>query len=87
MNFSAYFIKTYDVSIGDEETMLSILLECCNQDFGRAMKENNLSKVNISFYVCQIAEGMNYIHSKDVIHRDLKLENILLGFVTSVLLN
>ena len=34
----------------------------------------------IQYYMRQIVEGLKYIHSKDIIHRDLKLLNILVHF-------
>ena len=30
-------------------------------------------------YVAQVADAMNYMHSKNIMHRDIKLENILVG--------
>ncbi|CAH2107452.1 unnamed protein product [Euphydryas editha] len=37
-----------------------------------------ISQQEILFYFCQILLGVNYIHKLDIIHRDLKAENILL---------
>ena len=34
----------------------------------------------IQYFMRQIVEGLKYIHSKNIIHRDLKLPNILINF-------
>ena len=36
----------------------------------------------IQCYMSQLIEGLKYIHSKNIIHRDLKLDNILVQFKT-----
>ena len=36
-------------------------------------------------YVVQICRGIDYLHKKDLVHRDLKLENILVGWQISYL--
>lgn len=37
-----------------------------------------IKQEEILFYFCQILLGVSYIHNLDIIHRDLKAENILL---------
>jgi serine/threonine protein kinase len=36
-----------------------------------------LSEDVVKFYAAQIALAVGYLHSKGIMHRDLKLENIL----------
>jgi serine/threonine protein kinase len=62
-------------------------LEFCNGGTLGALKNYFLSKYNtgvperlVQKIMRQIAEGLNYMHLKRVMHRDLKLENILLLF-------
>lgn len=39
----------------------------------------NLTEPEVRYYVRQLVEGCRYIHSQHVIHRDLKLGNMLLN--------
>ena len=46
--------------------------------FTEIFKEK-LNEKEILFYIAEICLGVEYIHSKNIIHRDLKLENILIS--------
>jgi serine/threonine protein kinase len=39
--------------------------------------QKRLSEDVVRFYAAQIALAVGYLHSKGIMHRDLKLENIL----------
>lgn len=45
----------------------------------RCIKDKKLSKVNASFAIYQIAEGMKFIHFNRIIHCDIKPSNILVS--------
>lgn len=36
-------------------------------------------KLEMARYSSQICHGLEYLHSKDLVHRDLKLENVLVS--------
>ncbi|CAH2239434.1 jg23865 [Pararge aegeria aegeria] len=44
-----------------------------------------IDQKEILFFFCQVLLGVNYIHKLDIIHRDLKAENILLTGKNGVL--
>ena len=41
-------------------------------------KRKRLDEQTIIYYAVQIIDAIGYLHNKNIIHRDLKLENILL---------
>lgn len=41
--------------------------------------KNRLETTQIRTFALQIAEGLQYFHTKNIVHRDLKLGNILLS--------
>lgn len=40
-------------------------------------QKKRFNEKTVKFYSAQIALAVGYLHSKDIVHRDLKLENIL----------
>ena len=77
-------IKLYDFI--DSPHYLNLLLEYCNggnlseystylRDNKKVMNEKTLQKI-----IAQISSGLKYLHDHNIIHRDIKLENILINF-------
>ena len=73
----------------NNKTTNYIILEYCNGgnlgDYVRRYMDINKQPLNEFFIqkiLRQIAPALEYMHSKNIIHRDIKLENILLNFNT-----
>ena len=62
----------------DKENYYLITEYCSGGDFYEIMKNNFLSEIQVACIMYQILLGLNHIHKLKIIHRDLKLENILL---------
>ena len=69
-------IKIYDFYYNNSHSKLYIILEYCNQ--GSISKQKKANIREIYNYFQQILQGMKALRSLNIIHRDLKLENILL---------
>ena len=69
----------------DEEYML-IIMEYINGGklFSFGKKRRKLSEKMAKFLFRQIILGIQHIHSKNVVHRDIKLENLLIDFNNNV---
>lgn len=63
----------------DKKVPPSILSERCISNLNQAIESKKLTKVDLSFMIYQIAEGMKYIHSNKIINYNLKPSNILIG--------
>ena len=68
----------YDENIYDK--FIFIQMELCKENLKDYLKNNELSFNNKKQLCIQIVNGLKYIHDENVIHRDLKLQNIMLHF-------
>jgi serine/threonine protein kinase len=68
------------IETGDEKVVL--MLDYCSggtlMDLVDNKKRKRLRDHEIRFYLRQMLEGLEYIHRKRIIHRDIKLNNIFL---------
>lgn len=64
----------------DKENVYIILEYCSRKSLVHVLKNRKvLTEPEVRYYMHQLAEGVQYIHSQGVIHRDLKLGNMFLS--------
>ena len=70
----------------ETEDYIFIILEYINGGnlFSFVKKRRKLSEKTAKFLFKQIIEGIKYIHSKNIVHRDIKLENILIDLKNNI---
>jgi len=72
-------IVRYFVNFQDEERIYILMEYCKNQTLMELVnRRKRLSEPETQYYMLQIIGGVRYLHDTNVIHRDLKLGNILL---------
>jgi serine/threonine protein kinase len=78
---SPYVVALYGCT--QDTNHYKMLLEYCNggdlSGFVKA-RGNYLKEEEARFLMAKVMQGMAVLHEKNVTHRDLKLENILLHF-------
>ena len=70
-------VKAYAFYFGDEKTNPAILLEYCKYDLTKVI--NRLHDYQLVGVIYEICSAMKHVHACKIIHRDLKMANILIN--------
>ena len=72
-----YLVKYYNTFVQDDH--ICIIMEYCSKGtLESVIKQSNTSVENIWKYTAQICSGLKYLHTNNIIHRDLKCSNIMI---------
>ncbi|CAG8550148.1 4793_t:CDS:2 [Diversispora eburnea] len=74
-----HIVKLYDAF--DDQENVYFKMECCeNQSLKRMLRNRGrLTEPEIRYFLIQLLDAIEYMHKKNVIHRDLKPDNIFLS--------
>lgn len=75
------FIRPLDFFVSQDEMWLYIIMDLYEQDMRNKVKDNKqeISHDMIKHYIYELLLGLYYIHSANILHRDLKTQNVLLA--------
>ena len=78
-----YIVKYYESFV--ENSTLHIIMEYCEKgDLSQILKKQPLNESKIWKFFIQICIGLEYLHSRQILHRDIKTLNIFLSADDSV---
>ncbi|XP_072324821.1 striated muscle preferentially expressed protein kinase isoform X3 [Scyliorhinus torazame] len=65
----------------EKKNSVIIVLELCAQEelFDRFIKKVNILETELRLYIRQILEGISYLHQNNILHLDIKPDNILMA--------
>ncbi len=73
------FIDTFKLDNKMKDKLLIIILELCEGGSLKSLvRKKRINEKEARYYLLGILSGVQYIHNKYYIHRDIKIENILL---------
>ncbi|XP_075173221.1 striated muscle preferentially expressed protein kinase isoform X3 [Anomaloglossus baeobatrachus] len=75
-----YFHEVYE-----KRSALIIIMELCSKEelLDRVVRKSTICESEIRSFVRQILEGLDYLHHKNILHLDVKPENILMADMIS----
>ena len=80
---SNYFTKIYD-SFQTETHILIVMQFICADLLGFIRKREKLSEKISKIIFIQIIQGLKYMHKFNIVHRDIKLDNLLLDLSNTI---
>eukprot|EP01017_Pseudomicrothorax_dubius_P045733 TRINITY_DN794_c0_g1_i1.p1 TRINITY_DN794_c0_g1~~TRINITY_DN794_c0_g1_i1.p1 ORF type:complete len:643 (-),score=160.85 TRINITY_DN794_c0_g1_i1:66-1994(-) len=73
-------VVSFEHVFEDQENVYILLEMCTNQTLNELIKRRKrLTEIEVQCYLSQLINGLKYLHSNRVIHRDLKLGNLFLS--------
>lgn len=79
MNLRHNFLGTMDYTFQTKERLYFVMPFIEGGELYRVFKLSpKLGEVDVKFYITQIVMGLGVLHDQDIMHGDLKLENIMM---------
>uniref|UniRef100_A0A183BPM7 Protein kinase domain-containing protein n=1 Tax=Globodera pallida TaxID=36090 RepID=A0A183BPM7_GLOPA len=73
-------VRLFDVAVGRRIDQIFLVMEYCDQDLASLLDNMNspFTEAQIKCLLLQLFRGLHHLHSRFIVHRDIKVSNLLL---------